>query len=716
MLAPPQAAAAANPIAPWTKLAGIPGGSLGRLAVDPNNPAIVFAGAGGGGLIFRSADGGATYAPIAVGGAQEAFRAITVDPQNSSIVFAFSTDDYYTGQHGAIYKSLDGGLTWAKLAAQPVGTTAAPYANVGNGRGLFIDKTGKYLVAVDKRQGAYYSANLGASWTNPLPHASARLYALAADPNHSTTLWAGGYDPTNNFTGALWTTTSLGKTWTKVSIPVLSDYTQPLPYALAILPKSGKIVVGWSGLDANGNAVGGVVTSVDGGVTWVNSSTGLPYAFNPGNALVVDPQTPTTLYLTDNGGAYPASLYKSTDSGATWTAITVGGADGLFTAVARPAKGAMPAAILAGGDLFSSTDHGVTWVRSDAGVAIGDIQQIRDDAITSGGLYASTADGLFHSTNSGQSWTKISTWAGASVPRAIAVDPVSSTHDLYVSTQTGLWHSVNAGASWTALSVPASVVGDIAFLLPDPTLKGRLTATDTANNIFHSANYGQTWTPSVVGVDNDVFTGSPAPIVFDAGKASTIYAAVTSEMWKSTNSGANWLEATTLPVDAGGLLSIAALAGKPNALFAAVGHTDPATGNFTYALQKSVNAAASWTALGSPFASLDPNAPYDPFYVMAPAAGGYLYSYGYQGDVVRSPNGAVGSWTLIDGPIDAAFTGNAAVFADSKNLYVWDSYLSGNAFVAPLSSLTTTPSGDRTGIAPIDRDGALTARETRIVR
>ncbi len=696
--------------APWTRFGGIPGGSLGKIAFDPNNTATMFVGAGtGGGTIFRSVDGGATFQASEIGAVQTAIRAIVVDPKNSKIVFAATSDDYNAGANGALYESQDGGVTWAKLAHQPVGTGAAP-TNVGNGRGLFVSSNGATLVLADKRQGIYFSDNLGVTWTNPLPRASAHCYSLVNDPNHAGVLWTGGYDMTNNAAGVLWKSADSGKTWTKVTVGALDQTQSPLPLAIAIIPKTGKMLVSWFGQDPNtGATVGGVVASLDSGATWTNSSAGLPANYYTGNALVVDPVTPTTIYATANGMPYPSNVFRSLDSGATWTALgsVVGGADGMFTAAARPAKGTVGAAVFVGGDLFKSTDGGASWARTDSGINIGAIQQIREDRLTAAGLYASTADGLFHSVNGGQTWTRISSWGVPVVPRAIEVDPVAATHDIYAATQTQFWRSTNAGATWTSEPLPA-LTGSFGFLLADTTVKGRLSATDSANGFYHSVNSGLTWTKTAVGGATDVYTASPATIMFDASKTSILYAAMTSGLWKSTNSGAAWTQETALHADPGNLLSIAALPAKTNALFAAAGYT-PTGGAFGVTLQESIHGGSLWSTLNAPFTTIDPNAPTDPFNVTIPPTGGAIFAYGYQGDIVRSLTGANGTWGVVDSTIAAQFASTASAYASASNLYAWDAVGDGSAFVAPLTSLTTAVSGEgvsraqESGAAPIAR-------------
>src|SRR5207245_2292373 len=67
-----------------------------------------------------------------------------------------------------------------------------------------------------------------------------------------------------------------------------------------------------------GTRADGVFRSTDGGESWSAVSAGLPNL--PVTALAIDPQTPTILYAgTERGG-----VYKSTDGGESWSALNTG--------------------------------------------------------------------------------------------------------------------------------------------------------------------------------------------------------------------------------------------------------------------------------------------------------------------------------------------------------------------------------------------------------
>jgi hypothetical protein len=77
---------------------------------------------------------------------------------------------------------------------------------------------------------------------------------------------------------------------------------------------------------------------------------------------------------------------------------------------------------------------------------------------------------------------------------------------------------------------------------------------------------------------------------------------------------------------------------------------------------------------------------------------------GFGGQVMRSLTGANGSWGLVDAPLEPFIENTAVAFASAANLYVWDSYGTGNAFSAPLSSIQSTGMiGRKPAMSPVTK-------------
>lgn len=110
--------------------------------------------------------------------------------------------------------------------------------------------------------------------------------------------------------GASWSATNIGLAATHVAT-LATDPTTP-----------ATIYAGTS------DGSGGVFKSTDGGGSWTLASSGLPntYPISFGaTSLVIDPSTPTTLYVGGNGvyGGVPG-VFKSTNGGGSWSAANTG--------------------------------------------------------------------------------------------------------------------------------------------------------------------------------------------------------------------------------------------------------------------------------------------------------------------------------------------------------------------------------------------------------
>jgi photosystem II stability/assembly factor-like uncharacterized protein len=117
----------------WTHL-GLDGTQhIGKIAVDPRNPDVVFVAAIGHLYasnddrgVFRSHDGGKSWQKVLFKGPDVGAVEVVIDPTNSQVVYAglwntrrppWFTYSPTNGPGGGIYKSADGGTTWTQLTA-----------------------------------------------------------------------------------------------------------------------------------------------------------------------------------------------------------------------------------------------------------------------------------------------------------------------------------------------------------------------------------------------------------------------------------------------------------------------------------------------------------------------------------------------------------------------------------------------------------------------
>jgi photosystem II stability/assembly factor-like uncharacterized protein len=103
---------------------GMPTASIGDLAVDPNNPDVVWVGTGEANIfrssnagcgVFKTTDGGKTWN---LAGLENTFTIgrIKVNPQNSDIVYIAATGHEWTpNEERGLFRTSDGGKTWSKI-------------------------------------------------------------------------------------------------------------------------------------------------------------------------------------------------------------------------------------------------------------------------------------------------------------------------------------------------------------------------------------------------------------------------------------------------------------------------------------------------------------------------------------------------------------------------------------------------------------------------
>ncbi len=118
--------------ATWTHLGLRDGQQIPALAVDPRDSDRVFAavlghpyGANEERGVFRSTDGGKSWTKVLYVDANTGASDIEIDPRNPDVLYAALTEsllgpwedgNQYDGTHGGLYKSVDGGSTWRRLA------------------------------------------------------------------------------------------------------------------------------------------------------------------------------------------------------------------------------------------------------------------------------------------------------------------------------------------------------------------------------------------------------------------------------------------------------------------------------------------------------------------------------------------------------------------------------------------------------------------------
>lgn len=481
--------------------------SISALAFTPGNPQVAFAMGDEG--IYRSGDGGRTWAKVlAQCCAFGTFSSLAVSP--SSPLIAYAASDF------GVFRSTDGGMTWSGPQS---GVPSFPVAVVVHPTNAAIAYVGSTSV--------FMTSDGGAHWQPAGSGLSGQVQALAIDPTAPSTLFAGTTD-------GLFETTNGGGSWNQL----LSTY---VVMAIAIAPSNHSALL-------IGTLNGGALSSTDGGAHWTNLNLGRSSSPVPVQSVAIDPGASGTLYV---GSA--AGLLKSTDGGQTWTLVGPGLAALTFTAMALDPTSsshiyATASAAIGqyGGGVYVSSDAGKSWTDSAAGIGFVNAKALAVAPSAPNVLYVGTDQHLFTSADSGATWQEADSGlpAGPNI-WAVAVSPGSAQTAWAGTLGSGIFQTTNGGASWSAVNTGLSDLF-VHALLVDPA-NANVVYAGTGDGIFKSVNGGSTWnrSGSISGVgifalaldpanESRIYAGGFAPSSDDAG-----YAVV----YGSGDGGATWTTA-----------------------------------------------------------------------------------------------------------------------------------------------------------------------------
>jgi photosystem II stability/assembly factor-like uncharacterized protein len=303
------------------------------IQLHPKNPDILYVTTND--YIYKSRDGGKTWANISKGMSHSRVIAMAVDPSYPATVYAGTKGD-------AVYKSYDGGQRWASMRS---GLDDATISSVVNQ--FVFDPYDSNHIFVATTMGIFETKTGGGSWVKKMEGMKEVLMvvALGMDPTRPAVLYAG--------------------------------------------------------------TSGGVYKSVNEGGHWEKVNNGLvpPEMIKSSRALNVtsihvDPFEPDTVYAATLSG-----LFKSTDGAASWDRIGQSLQDQMIIAMIpdRSKKGVI---YITGRDgVHRSGDGGANWKTLNKGFASTNIRSIAQSATNPDLFYAGTnGSGLYRSRDAGETW------------------------------------------------------------------------------------------------------------------------------------------------------------------------------------------------------------------------------------------------------------------------------------------------------------------------
>ncbi len=323
-------------------------------------------------------------------------------------------------------------------------------------------------------------------------NSSGRVTAIAIDPTNSSTIYVGAAD------GGVWKTLDGGVSW----LPLTDSQCSLAMGALAIDPATPTIVYAGTGeLNFNADSYGGcgVLRSTDGGSHWTQlDGSGI---FDPPDAngaktstIVVDAATAGSSTNTTVFAATNIGLYRSTNSGSTWTQELTGFVTDL---VQDPSNSSTLYAGVSGTGVYKSIDGGATWDPQFNTSSVGGRIRLAISASSPSTLYAAVNAGgslaLFKSVDAGATWSAVAA-SGAACRNCvytlvIAVDPTNP--DLVYFGGETLYRSTNGGTDFTSIG-SGTIHVDQHALTFDPANPLTVFAGNDGG-IHKSSDQGQSW-------------------------------------------------------------------------------------------------------------------------------------------------------------------------------------------------------------------------------
>ncbi len=296
------------------------GGRVSRVAGVPGDPRIYYVAAASGG-VWKSVDGGHSFQPIFDDQPVSAIGSLAVAPSDPNVIYVGSGEANVRGNLGGgngIYRSWDGGKTWAhvwseagqigKMAVDPRDANVAFAAVLGHAFGP------------NPERGVYRTRDGGRTWRQVLKKdADTGASDVALDPENPNIVFAGlwqvrrfPWDLTSGGPGSgLYVSRDGGDTWKQLTGKGLPGGVWG-KVGIAVSPSDGRRV--YALIEAE---EGGLFRSDDGGESWMRASASheLRQRAFYYTTLTVNPANPDEVWCPQ------VPMLKSIDGGRTFAHV-----------------------------------------------------------------------------------------------------------------------------------------------------------------------------------------------------------------------------------------------------------------------------------------------------------------------------------------------------------------------------------------------------------
>jgi photosystem II stability/assembly factor-like uncharacterized protein len=359
-----------------------------------------------------------------------------------------------------------------------------------------------------------------AAWT-PVGPAGGDARALASVPGQPTHLYLGT-------TGSwLYESVDAGASW----------------HRLAKFGDSNDLVLDHIVVDATDSATIFVAgwKRADGGL-WVSHDQGRNWRELPGlhgqsiRSFLQAPSNPRVLFAGTLEG-----VFRSTDSGATWTQISERGSREVHEVESLAVDPTNPDIVYAGTWHlpWKTVDGGKSWQNIKQGlIDDSDVFSIILDQERPGTVFLSACSGIYKSLNAGVRFRKIEGIPStARRTRVLKQDP-ANREIVYAGTTEGLYKTLDGGKTFKPMTGTEVIVNDVFI---DPRDSNHVLLATDRGGVLVSTDAGATFTASNKGISQRKVSA----LLVDRGNPSRLFAGVVNDktyggVFVSTDRGASW--------------------------------------------------------------------------------------------------------------------------------------------------------------------------------
>ncbi|MBT3208895.1 MAG: PKD domain-containing protein [Bacteroidetes bacterium] len=509
-------------------------GRVNCVAFHPTNQDIMWIGAPAGGL-WKTTDGGASWITTTDDLPSIGVSDIAVDPNNPDIIYIATGDgDAGDTYSVGILKSLDGGLSW-----QTIGLNFFIYEEIIVRR-LLINPSNSNILIAASNDGIYKTIDAGQSWTNVQ---TGHFKDLEFMPNNPTIIYATKYGGFGG--GKIYRSTNSGDSFTELNTGVSSNDVNRIE--LAVTPANSNLVYALFS-DANNDGFYATYKSSDAGDNWTQTFSGsnmnlLGWSENGNDvggqgwydlSLAVSPTNENIVFV---GGV---NIWKSVNGGSSWNCnghwYGAAGIEYVHADQHVLAYNVNTGVLFSGNDggFYKTQNDGSSWTDISDGLEILQIYRIGSSATNAGIVVGGTQDNGTMKINSGQ-WNNILGGDGME-----CMIDFNNPNIIYSTYYYGSLHkSTNGGFTFNDIS-PASNGAWVTPYAMHPTNSNTLYAG--YSNVYKTTNGGNSWDQ----ISSNLTGGTDLQsLAIAKSNPDYIYTATYDNIYKTTNGGTNWENITS---------------------------------------------------------------------------------------------------------------------------------------------------------------------------